>query len=170
MTPGGSPPLFDCRHRWVWSCQTHKRGASKSVPVALFPLLQVGSNDLTLVNLHLTLPGGENPSKNHSDSHRLSTFAQSLQETLKGRELSSSVAGPSALAPAGGGLFLGSLQSLRMAVLSAAVHTGDGHTPYTSRRLAAPAYGDVFVSVGLACSFAVLALCLLGWERLGKRM
>uniref|UniRef100_A0A9L0TFM9 Endonuclease/exonuclease/phosphatase family domain-containing protein 1 n=1 Tax=Equus caballus TaxID=9796 RepID=A0A9L0TFM9_HORSE len=52
-------------------------------------LEKVGSNDLTLVNLHLatlTLPGGENPSKNHSDSHRVASFAQTLQETLKGEK------------------------------------------------------------------------------------
>ncbi|MBZ3873794.1 Endonuclease/exonuclease/phosphatase family domain-containing protein 1, partial [Sciurus carolinensis] len=49
----------------------------------------VGSNDLTLVNLHLaalTLTAGENASKNHSDGHRLTGFAQTLQETLKGEK------------------------------------------------------------------------------------
>ena len=59
--------------------------------------MQVGSNDLTLVNLHLAtlpLPGGENPSKNHGDSHRVASFAQTLQETLKGGKRSFSVAGP----------------------------------------------------------------------------
>ncbi|XP_054939293.1 endonuclease/exonuclease/phosphatase family domain-containing protein 1 isoform X6 [Physeter macrocephalus] len=48
---------------------------------------KVGSHDLTLVNLHLaalTLPGGENPSKSHSDSHCWASFVQTLQETLKG--------------------------------------------------------------------------------------
>lgn len=176
-SPVGAGLGSDCRHRWVWSCQTHKRRASKSVRVALFPLLQVGSNDLTLVNLHLTtltLPGGENPSKNHSDSHRLSTFAQSLQETLKGRKLSSSMAGPPAPAPAGSGLFLGSLQSLRMAILSAAVHregTGDGHIPCMSWRPAVPAHGDVFVSAGLACTFCSIGfVVLLGQKRLGKNL
>uniref|UniRef100_A0A8I5NQE9 Endonuclease/exonuclease/phosphatase family domain-containing protein 1 n=1 Tax=Papio anubis TaxID=9555 RepID=A0A8I5NQE9_PAPAN len=52
-------------------------------------LQKVGSHDLTLVNLHLaalTLPGSENPSKNHSDGHRLASFAQTLQETLKGEK------------------------------------------------------------------------------------
>ncbi|XP_073891335.1 endonuclease/exonuclease/phosphatase family domain-containing protein 1 isoform X6 [Macaca fascicularis] len=52
-------------------------------------LEKVGSHDLTLVNLHLaalTLPGSENPSKNHSDGHRLASFAQTLQETLKGEK------------------------------------------------------------------------------------
>uniref|UniRef100_A0A3Q2H960 Endonuclease/exonuclease/phosphatase family domain-containing protein 1 n=1 Tax=Equus caballus TaxID=9796 RepID=A0A3Q2H960_HORSE len=67
------------------------RGCWKAV-VAETPsaqLQKVGSNDLTLVNLHLatlTLPGGENPSKNHSDSHRVASFAQTLQETLKGEK------------------------------------------------------------------------------------
>jgi len=43
-------------------------------------------NDLMLVNLHLALPpsAGENTGKNH-DSHKLAAFAQTLQETLKGR-------------------------------------------------------------------------------------
>uniref|UniRef100_A0A8I3WTF8 Endonuclease/exonuclease/phosphatase family domain-containing protein 1 n=1 Tax=Callithrix jacchus TaxID=9483 RepID=A0A8I3WTF8_CALJA len=48
-------------------------------------LEKVGSHDLTLVNLHLaalTLPGSEN----HSDGHRLASFAQTLQETLKGEK------------------------------------------------------------------------------------
>lgn len=52
-------------------------------------LEKVGSHDLTLVNLHLaalTLLGSENPSKNHSDGHRLASFAQTLQETLKGEK------------------------------------------------------------------------------------
>lgn len=89
--------------------------ASKSIPDTLFPLVQVGSNDLTLVNLHLatlTLPGGENPSKNHSDSHRLASFAQTLQETLKGGQLSFSVAGPTAPTPAGQAGGVGSSQGL----------------------------------------------------------
>ncbi|XP_028342117.1 endonuclease/exonuclease/phosphatase family domain-containing protein 1 isoform X3 [Physeter macrocephalus] len=50
---------------------------------------KVGSHDLTLVNLHLaalTLPGGENPSKSHSDSHCWASFVQTLQETLKGEK------------------------------------------------------------------------------------
>lgn len=89
--------------------------ASESIPDTLFPLVQVGSNDLTLVNLHLAtlpLPGGENPSKNHSDSHRLASFAQTLQETLKGRQLSFSVAGPTAPTPAGQAGGVGSSQGL----------------------------------------------------------
>uniref|UniRef100_A0A8D1FSX0 Endonuclease/exonuclease/phosphatase family domain-containing protein 1 n=1 Tax=Sus scrofa TaxID=9823 RepID=A0A8D1FSX0_PIG len=52
-------------------------------------LEKVGSHDLTLVNLHLvalTLPGGENPSKNHSDGHRWASFTQTLQESLKGEK------------------------------------------------------------------------------------
>lgn len=63
--------------------------ASQPLPDVLFPLAQVGSHDLTLVNLHLaalTLPGGENPSKNHSDGHRWASFTQTLQESLKGRK------------------------------------------------------------------------------------
>ncbi|PNJ46890.1 EEPD1 isoform 4 [Pongo abelii] len=67
------------------------RGCWKAV-VAEKPsnqLQKVGSHDLTLVNLHLaalTLLGSENPSKNHSDGHRLASFAQTLQETLKGEK------------------------------------------------------------------------------------
>ncbi|XP_074842156.1 endonuclease/exonuclease/phosphatase family domain-containing protein 1 isoform X2 [Carettochelys insculpta] len=50
-------------------------------------LHKVGMNDLTLVNLHLALSSsaGENIGKNH-DSHKLATFAQTLQETLKGEK------------------------------------------------------------------------------------
>ncbi|XP_070367883.1 endonuclease/exonuclease/phosphatase family domain-containing protein 1 isoform X1 [Equus asinus] len=64
----------------------HRKPSGPSPYLARF---KVGSNDLTLVNLHLatlTLPGGENPSKNHSDSHRVASFAQTLQETLKGEK------------------------------------------------------------------------------------
>lgn len=113
----------------------------KSVPVALFPLVnQVGSNDLTLVNLHLTtlsLPGGENPSKNHGDSHRLASFAHTLQETLKGRTLSFSIWGQQPHSGRGGegGLCRVSLWSLWLAVLSTAMYSedaGDGHTPVSS--------------------------------------
>ncbi|XP_044275067.1 endonuclease/exonuclease/phosphatase family domain-containing protein 1 [Varanus komodoensis] len=50
-------------------------------------LEKVGMNDLTLVNLHLApLPTvGENTVKNHN-SHKLASFAQTLQETLKGEK------------------------------------------------------------------------------------
>lgn len=120
---------------------SRKQEHLKSVPVALFPLVdQVGSHDLTLVNLHLatlSLPGGENPSKNHGDSHRLASFAQTLQETLKGRTLSFPVSGqqPHSCRRGEGGLFQASLWSLRLAVLSTATHSegaGDGHTPAPS--------------------------------------
>lgn len=79
-------------------------------PNALFPLDQVGSNDLTLVNLHLaalSLPGGESASKNHGDSHRLASFAHTLQETLKGRTWSfpASAGSPAPAGEWGGGLF-----------------------------------------------------------------
>lgn len=50
---------------------------------------KVGSNDVTLVNLHLPAPapaGRENSSKNHSEGHRLAGFVQALQETLKGEK------------------------------------------------------------------------------------
>ncbi|XP_004840353.1 endonuclease/exonuclease/phosphatase family domain-containing protein 1 isoform X3 [Heterocephalus glaber] len=50
---------------------------------------KVGSNEVTLVNLHLaalSLPATENPSKNPSDSHRLASLAQTLQGTLKGEK------------------------------------------------------------------------------------
>lgn len=48
---------------------------------------KVGMHDLTLVNLHLApWPSvGENAVKNH-DSHKLASFAQTLQETLKGEK------------------------------------------------------------------------------------
>lgn len=80
-------------------------------PNALFPLGdQVGSNDLTLVNLHLatlSLPGGESASKNHGDSHRLASFAHTLQETLKGRTWSFPASGwqPCSCRRGEGGLF-----------------------------------------------------------------
>uniref|UniRef100_A0A8C8ZH24 Endonuclease/exonuclease/phosphatase family domain-containing protein 1 n=1 Tax=Prolemur simus TaxID=1328070 RepID=A0A8C8ZH24_PROSS len=64
----------------------HGRPTGPSPYLARF---KVGSNDLTLVNLHLaalTLPGAENPCKNHSDGHRVASFAQTLQETLKGEK------------------------------------------------------------------------------------
>ncbi|XP_034876800.1 endonuclease/exonuclease/phosphatase family domain-containing protein 1 isoform X2 [Mirounga leonina] len=64
----------------------HGKPMGPSLYLARF---KVGSNDLTLVNLHLaalTPPGGENPSRNHSDSHRLAGFVQTLQETLKGEK------------------------------------------------------------------------------------
>lgn len=64
----------------------HGKPAGPSPYLARF---KVGSHDLTLVNLHLaalTLPGSENFSKNHSDGHRLASFAQTLQETLKGEK------------------------------------------------------------------------------------
>lgn len=50
---------------------------------------KMGSNDVTLVNLHLLAPtsaGSENPSKNHSDGHLLASVVQTLQETLKGEK------------------------------------------------------------------------------------
>ncbi|MGH0143619.1 UNVERIFIED_CONTAM: hypothetical protein FKN15_020580 [Acipenser sinensis] len=42
-------------------------------------------SDVTLVNMHLTLPpaGGEANGKNHSENHKLSLFTETLQETLK---------------------------------------------------------------------------------------
>ncbi|XP_070280886.1 endonuclease/exonuclease/phosphatase family domain-containing protein 1 isoform X2 [Myotis yumanensis] len=52
-------------------------------------LEKVGSHDLTLVNLHLAtlpLPAGENPSRNHSDGPLGASFAQALQETLRGEK------------------------------------------------------------------------------------
>lgn len=64
----------------------HGKSAGPNPYVARF---KVGSNDLTLVNLHLaapTLPAGENPSKNPSDGHRMASFVQRLQETLKGEK------------------------------------------------------------------------------------
>lgn len=109
---------------------THTGNLSiKDRPLVSVP--QVGSNDLTLVNLHLatlTLPGGENPSKNHSDSHRVASFAQTLQETLKGRTVSFSVGWA-----VGRGSPLPSVSLIPSARrLSAAVQiedTGDHHTP-----------------------------------------
>ncbi|XP_008684718.2 endonuclease/exonuclease/phosphatase family domain-containing protein 1 [Ursus maritimus] len=72
--------------------QESSPGNGHGKPMGPSPYLarfKVGSNDLTLVNLHLAtsiLPGGENPSRNHSDSHRLASFVQTLQETLKGEK------------------------------------------------------------------------------------
>lgn len=50
----------------------------------------------------LSLPGGESTSKNHGDSHRLASFAHTLQETLKGRTWSFPASAGSP-APAGEG-------------------------------------------------------------------
>ncbi|XP_006124119.2 endonuclease/exonuclease/phosphatase family domain-containing protein 1 [Pelodiscus sinensis] len=67
---------------------THTNGNGKhAYPHPHLARFKVGMNDLTLVNLHLALlpSAGENPGKNH-DSHKLATFAQTLQETLKGEK------------------------------------------------------------------------------------
>ncbi|XP_004840351.1 endonuclease/exonuclease/phosphatase family domain-containing protein 1 isoform X1 [Heterocephalus glaber] len=64
----------------------HGRPPAPSSHLARF---KVGSNEVTLVNLHLaalSLPATENPSKNPSDSHRLASLAQTLQGTLKGEK------------------------------------------------------------------------------------
>uniref|UniRef100_A0A8B9IVE9 Endonuclease/exonuclease/phosphatase family domain-containing protein 1 n=1 Tax=Amazona collaria TaxID=241587 RepID=A0A8B9IVE9_9PSIT len=66
------------------SPQTNGNG-KHSYPHPYLAHFKVGMNDLTLVNLHLALPMGENTGKNH-DSHKLATFAQTLQETLKGEK------------------------------------------------------------------------------------
>ncbi|XP_075683143.1 endonuclease/exonuclease/phosphatase family domain-containing protein 1 isoform X2 [Rhinoderma darwinii] len=47
---------------------------------------KVGTSDVTMVNIHLCLPPHEG-GKQHSDSHKSSTFGQTLQETLKGYSL-----------------------------------------------------------------------------------
>ncbi|XP_073188993.1 endonuclease/exonuclease/phosphatase family domain-containing protein 1 isoform X2 [Lepidochelys kempii] len=63
----------------------HTNGNGKhAYPPPYLAHFKVGMNDLTLVNLHLALApsAGENTEKNH-DSHKLATFAQTLQETLK---------------------------------------------------------------------------------------
>uniref|UniRef100_A0A8C8SUE5 Endonuclease/exonuclease/phosphatase family domain-containing protein 1 n=1 Tax=Pelusios castaneus TaxID=367368 RepID=A0A8C8SUE5_9SAUR len=67
---------------------THTNGNGKhAYPHPYIAHFKVGMNDLTLVNLHLALSpsAGENMGKNH-DSHKLATFAQTLQETLKGEK------------------------------------------------------------------------------------
>ncbi|XP_073406099.1 endonuclease/exonuclease/phosphatase family domain-containing protein 1 [Dendrobates tinctorius] len=46
---------------------------------------KVGTSDVTLVNIHLRPPSHEG-GKQHSDSHKSSTFGQTLQETLKGEK------------------------------------------------------------------------------------
>ncbi|KAG8572534.1 hypothetical protein GDO81_012075 [Engystomops pustulosus] len=46
---------------------------------------KVGMNDVTLVNIHLR-PPPQDGGKQHSDSHKSSTFGQTLQETLKGEK------------------------------------------------------------------------------------
>ncbi|XP_006887655.1 PREDICTED: endonuclease/exonuclease/phosphatase family domain-containing protein 1 [Elephantulus edwardii] len=67
-------------------------GNGHGKPVSPSPFLahfKVGSNDLTLVNLHLgalTLPGAENPAKNHGEGPRLASFVPVLQESLKGEK------------------------------------------------------------------------------------
>lgn len=64
----------------------HGKPAGPSPYLARF---KVGSHDFTLVNLHLaTLPllAGENPGRNHSDGPRGASFAQALQETLRGEK------------------------------------------------------------------------------------
>uniref|UniRef100_A0A8D0GU27 Endonuclease/exonuclease/phosphatase family domain-containing protein 1 n=1 Tax=Sphenodon punctatus TaxID=8508 RepID=A0A8D0GU27_SPHPU len=66
----------------------HTNGNGKhGYPHPYLAHFKVGMNDLTLVNLHLALSpsAGENVGKNH-DSHKLATFAQTLQETLKGEK------------------------------------------------------------------------------------
>ncbi|EMP30145.1 Endonuclease/exonuclease/phosphatase family domain-containing protein 1, partial [Chelonia mydas] len=66
----------------------HTNGNGKhAYPPPYLAHFKVGMNDLTLVNLHLALApsAGENTEKNH-DSHKLATFAQTLQETLKGEK------------------------------------------------------------------------------------
>ncbi|XP_068526532.1 endonuclease/exonuclease/phosphatase family domain-containing protein 1 isoform X1 [Anas acuta] len=66
--------------------QTNGNG-KHSYPHPYLARFKFGMNDLTLVNLHLALAStaGENTGKNH-DSHKLATFAQTLQETLKGEK------------------------------------------------------------------------------------
>ncbi|XP_046794083.1 endonuclease/exonuclease/phosphatase family domain-containing protein 1 [Gallus gallus] len=66
--------------------QTNGNGRH-SYPHPYIAHFKVGMNDLTLVNLHLALAPavGDNAGKNH-DSHKLATFAQTLQETLKGEK------------------------------------------------------------------------------------
>ncbi|XP_040518557.1 endonuclease/exonuclease/phosphatase family domain-containing protein 1 [Gallus gallus] len=66
--------------------QTNGNGRH-SYPHPYIAHFKVGMNDLTLVNLHLALApaAGDNAGKNH-DSHKLATFAQTLQETLKGEK------------------------------------------------------------------------------------
>ncbi|XP_030300506.1 endonuclease/exonuclease/phosphatase family domain-containing protein 1 [Calypte anna] len=66
------------------SAQTNGNG-KHSYPHPYLAHFKVGMNDLTVVNLHLALSPAavENTGKNH-DSHKLASFAQTLQETLKG--------------------------------------------------------------------------------------
>ncbi|KAJ8783128.1 hypothetical protein J1605_009736 [Eschrichtius robustus] len=74
----------------TWQDSSPGNGHGKPTgPSPYLVRFKVGSHDLTLVNLHLaalTLPGGENPSKSHSDSHCWASFVQTLQETLKGEK------------------------------------------------------------------------------------
>ncbi|XP_043728019.1 endonuclease/exonuclease/phosphatase family domain-containing protein 1 [Cervus elaphus] len=74
----------------AWQESSPSNGHGKpACPSPYLARFKVGSHDLTLVNLHLatlTLPGGENLSKNHGDSHRWASFTQTLQETLKGEK------------------------------------------------------------------------------------
>ncbi|XP_023569200.1 endonuclease/exonuclease/phosphatase family domain-containing protein 1 isoform X2 [Octodon degus] len=64
----------------------HGRPPAPSPYLAKF---KVGSNEVTLVNLHLATlspPVMENPGKNPSDGHRLVSLAQALQGALKGEK------------------------------------------------------------------------------------
>ncbi|KAM4705336.1 endonuclease/exonuclease/phosphatase family domain-containing protein 1 [Rhinophrynus dorsalis] len=64
--------------------QTNGNG-KHSYPQAYIAHFKVGTNDVTLVNIHLTPSKGETV-KQQNDSHKSTTFGQTLQETLKGEK------------------------------------------------------------------------------------
>ncbi|KAJ1199928.1 hypothetical protein NDU88_003760 [Pleurodeles waltl] len=45
---------------------------------------KIGTNEITMVNIHLPSATLDNEVKSHSDNHRLATFVQTLPEALKG--------------------------------------------------------------------------------------
>ncbi|XP_053570387.1 endonuclease/exonuclease/phosphatase family domain-containing protein 1 [Bombina bombina] len=66
------------------SSQTNGNGRH-TYPHPYIGYYKVGMNDVTLVNIHLSPPAGE-IGKHQSDTHKSSTFGQTLQETLKGEK------------------------------------------------------------------------------------
>lgn len=150
-----SPPAVHVVYEASASRLSRKPGieASKPARVALSPPVQVGSHDLTLVNLHLAalpLAAGENPSRNHGDGPRGASFAQALQETLKGGSRSFSGVGGAGSA---------SISVLQAAPREGRVRgegTGGGHARASwSRR---PVHGDLLVSARPACGTPSIGL------------
>ncbi|KAM4687679.1 endonuclease/exonuclease/phosphatase family domain-containing protein 1 [Discoglossus pictus] len=66
------------------NAQTNGNG-KHTYPQPYIGYFKVGTNDVTLLNIHLSPPVGET-GKHQSDSHKSTTFGQTLQETLKGEK------------------------------------------------------------------------------------